>query len=99
VVFLQDGRRQPGSEEIFLWEFLRDRDRLVIPVLTKADKVKQGERHRQLQLFAGALKANSLDPGDAIWFSATTREGRDRLWDRLQACLEEVKASAGAAIP
>ena len=34
VVFLQDGRRLPGPEEIFLWEFLRDRGRRVIPVLT-----------------------------------------------------------------
>jgi len=87
VVFLQDGRRQPGSEELFLWEFLRDRGRQVIPVLTKADKLKQGERQRQLRLFAGPLKDFAVDPGDAIWFSALTREGRDRLWDRLQACL------------
>ena len=87
VVFLQDGRRLPGPEELFLWEFLRDRGRLVIPVLTKADKLKQGERSRQLHRFTAALAACGVDPGDVIWFSALTREGRDRLWDRLLACL------------
>ena len=88
VVFLQDGRRQPGTEELFLWEFLRNRGRRVIPVLTKADKLKRGARSRQLKLFAEALAPFGVDPGDVIWFSALTREGRDRLWDRLLACLE-----------
>ena len=55
VVFLQDGRRVPASEELFLWEFLREQGRRVIPVLTKADKLKRGERSRQLKLFAEAL--------------------------------------------
>jgi GTP-binding protein len=89
VVFLQDGRRQPGPEELFLWEFLRERGRRVIPVLTKADKLKQGERSRQRRYFSEALAAIGIEPGEVIWFSALTREGRDRLWDRLQACLEE----------
>jgi GTP-binding protein len=87
VVFLQDSRRVPGPEELFLWELLRERGRLVIPVLTKADKLKPGERRRQLQLFTGALTALEVDPGEVIWFSALTREGRDRLWDRMLACL------------
>ena len=59
VVFLQDGRRLPASEELFLWEFLREQGRRVIPVLTKADKLKRGERSRQLKLIGagpGALR-------------------------------------------
>jgi GTP-binding protein len=87
VVFLQDSRRAPGPEEQFLWEFLRERGLKVIPVLTKADKLKAGARRRQLELFSGALTALGLDPGEVIWFSALTREGRDRLWERLLACL------------
>ena len=87
VVFLQDGRRLPASEELFLWEFLREQGRRVIPVLTKADKLKQGERSRQLKLIGRALAPFGVDPGEIIWFSALTREGRDRLWDRLLACL------------
>jgi GTP-binding protein len=87
VVFLQDGRRVPASEELFLWEFLREQGRRVIPVLTKADKLKRGERVRQLKLFVEALAPLGVDPGEVIWFSALTREGRDQLWDRLLACL------------
>ena len=89
VVFLQDGRRVPASEELFLWEFLREQGRRVIPVLTKADKLKRGERSRQLHLFTEALAPYEVDPGEIIWYSALTREGRDRLWERLLAGLEE----------
>ncbi len=84
VVFLQDGRRRPGPEELFLWQFLRERRRLVIPVLTKADKLKQGERSRQLKHLAETLAPLGLTAGEVIWFSALTREGRERLWARLQ---------------
>jgi GTP-binding protein len=88
VVFLQDSRRVPGPEEQFLWEFLRERGRRVIPVLTKADKLKAGARRRQLQLFTEALTVLDVDPGEVIWFSTLTREGRDQLWERMLACLE-----------
>lgn len=88
VVFLQDSRRLPGPEEQFLWQFLRERRRPVIPVLTKADKLKPGERRRHLGLFAGSLAGLDVDPGEVLWFSGLTREGRDRLWDRMLACLE-----------
>ena len=62
----------------------------MIPVMTKADKLKQGERHRQLKLFTGALAPLGIDPGGVIWYSALTREGREQLWDQLLACLGEV---------
>ncbi|MFZ0052562.1 MAG: ribosome biogenesis GTP-binding protein YihA/YsxC [Desulfobaccales bacterium] len=83
VVFLQDGRRRLGPEELFLWGYLRDRKRLVIPVLTKADKLKQGERRRQLQHLADNLAPLGVAPGEFIWFSALSREGREDLWARL----------------
>lgn len=87
VVFLQDGRRRPAGEELFLWEFLRERNRAVIPVLTKADKLKRGERSRQLKHLAEAIGPLGMAADEVIWFSATTHEGREQLWARLLACL------------
>ena len=87
VVLLQDGRRRVGPEELFLWEFLKERRRAVIPVLTKADKLKQGERSRQLQHLAEVLGPLGVAAGEVIWFSALTHEGRERLWARLLECL------------
>ena len=94
VVLLQDGRRQPGEEELFLWDFLRSRGRTIIPVLTKADKLKQGERTRQLRNITGTLSSRGGAAEDFLWFSAATREGRDRLWERIMACLGDRGESA-----
>jgi len=89
VVLLQDSRRLPGDDELFLWEFLKQHGRRVIPVMTKADKLKRGERSRQLKLLINALAPLGIDPGGVIWYSALTREGRDQLWDQLLVCLGE----------
>ena len=83
VVFLQDPRRLPGEEELFLWEKLRSWGRAVIPVFTKADKVKKSERGRCLKEIAAVLAPFQVAPHEFIWFSAATHEGRDRLWGRL----------------
>jgi len=83
VVFLQDGRRTPGPEELFLWEFFREHGISVIPVLTKVDKLKQGERAKQLQNTVAALAPLGVKGEEFLWFSAVTREGRDKVWERL----------------
>jgi GTP-binding protein len=83
VVFLQDPRRLPGPEELFLWESLTAAGRTVIPVLTKADKVKKAERARRLKDITGTLAASHITPPPMLWFSAHTKEGRDHLWQRI----------------
>uniref|UniRef100_A0A7V4GA51 Probable GTP-binding protein EngB n=1 Tax=Desulfobacca acetoxidans TaxID=60893 RepID=A0A7V4GA51_9BACT len=88
VVFLQDPRRLPGEEELFLWEKLRGRGLPVLPVLTKADKVKSGERRRHLEAIAAGLSPFQLQKEDFLWFSALTQEGRERLWRALLGHLE-----------
>ena len=83
LVFLQDPRRLPGEEELFLWEHLAKWGRTVIPVLTKADKVKRGERAKRLKEIAAALAPFGVRPEHFLWFSAVTGEGREQLWGRL----------------
>ena len=88
VVFLQDPRRSPGEEELFLWEKFVSWGRQVIPVLTKADKVKRAERGRRLKEIATVLAPFQVPPDQFLWFSAVTGEGREQLWSRLLECLE-----------
>jgi GTP-binding protein len=83
VVFLQDSRRVPGPEELFLREFFREQGIPVIPVLTKADKLKQGQRAKQLKNIVAALAPLGVKGEEFLWFSAVTQEGRDQLWARL----------------
>ncbi len=98
VVFLQDGRRRPGPEELFLWENLLAKQRRVIAVLTKADKLKQGERARQLQIICQVLSPFSLRADDFTWFSAPTHEGRGKLWQRIMEALRGVSGACGTGL-
>jgi GTP-binding protein len=93
VVLLLDPRRRPGPEEIFLWDFLKERGRPVLPVFTKADKLKQGERSRFLKGLIEALAPAGVTARDFVWFSAVTHEGREHLWGRLLAFLGQEAVS------
>jgi GTP-binding protein len=83
VVLLLDCRRLPGPDELEIITQLKIWGRQVIVVLTKADKLKKGQRARQLNEIATQLAPGGIQPQEFIWFSAMTQEGRRELWDRL----------------
>lgn len=83
VVLLLDCRRLPGETELEIISRLQSWRRQVILVLTKADKLKKGQRDRQLREIAARLAPGAVQPQDLIWFSSFTQEGRRELWDRL----------------
>jgi len=84
VVLVMDIRRTPRQEELGLVEWLADRKRRCILVMTKADKLSKA---RQLQQGAAALEAFSKGPDALILFSAKTGQGKDALWEAIEACL------------
>ncbi|BCR03729.1 putative GTP-binding protein EngB [Desulfuromonas versatilis] len=84
VVHLVDLRRVPNEEDLQLLDWLEEYEIPTIPVITKADKVPRSRRERQIK---GILEATGL-PRDAFTlFSAITREGRDEIWQRIEAAL------------
>ncbi|MFZ2088349.1 MAG: hypothetical protein WAU47_07215, partial [Desulfobaccales bacterium] len=67
--------------------------RPVIPVLTKADKIKQGERGKRLREITAELSSFQIAAQDFIWFSASSGEGREILWQRLLKYLGQRQGS------
>jgi GTP-binding protein len=91
VVVLFDIRRVPREEDLQLLDWLEEFSIPTIPVLTKVDKIGRGERARQIKPI---LEATGL-PKDAFsLFSATSREGRDAVWERIEAALALTPAEA-----
>ncbi|MDG2307352.1 MAG: ribosome biogenesis GTP-binding protein YihA/YsxC [Candidatus Binatia bacterium] len=76
VVVIVDSRRGLGDEDRQLLDFLAEHEIPVVPVLSKIDKLKQGERVRQLRTAKEELDG-------VIPFSAMTGEGERDLWRRL----------------
>lgn len=84
VVILFDIRRIPREEDLQLLDWLEEFEIPTIPVITKADKVGKSHRERQLKPI---LEATGL-PRDAFTlFSATSREGREEVWERIEEAL------------
>ncbi|MCP3175697.1 MAG: ribosome biogenesis GTP-binding protein YihA/YsxC [Desulfuromonadales bacterium] len=90
VVILFDIRRVPREEDLQLLDWLEEYQIPTIPVLTKVDKVSRGQREKQIKPI---LAATGL-PRDAFsLFSALNREGRDEVWERIEAALAQERPS------
>lgn len=86
VVVLLDLRRTPGIEEINLLDWLRHYGIAAIPVLTKSDKLSKTKQKKQL---GAASLSLSIPEEQLTLFSAKTGLGKDALWRRIDACLQE----------
>lgn len=86
LLLLFDIRRVPQQEELQLLDWLEELEVPTIPVITKVDKITRGRREKQIQPI---LEATGL-PRDAFTlFSALSREGRDEIWQRIEAALDD----------
>ena len=86
VVVLVDARRGLEAEEIELLGFLAELGRPALLVATKTDKLGRGAAATALRKLAGV--AGGAVPVEG--FSAHTGEGRDRVWRRVAAWLDDV---------
>ncbi|PLY03957.1 MAG: YihA family ribosome biogenesis GTP-binding protein [Desulfuromonas sp.] len=86
VVFILDIRRVPGDEDLKMLDWLEEFEVPTIPVITKIEKVNRSQRDAEPRKI---MAATGL-PRDAFsLFSATTREGRDEIWERIAEALDE----------
>lgn len=77
LVLLLDVRRTPEEDEGVLAQLARSRGLGFVAIATKVDKLGRAERERRLRTLDGA------ELGPWIPFSATTREGRDRVMEAV----------------
>ena len=84
VVSILDIRHKPTGQDVQLLQWLTSTGVVVVPVLTKADKLSKTQQKAQLKLIG---QHTGLAPDEMILFSAESRQGRGELWARLlQIC-------------
>lgn len=83
LTLLCDVRREPREEESLFVEWLKERHIPLMVVLTKIDKVTKNNQIRSLRIWEKCLGAE----GEIVLFSATTGEGKDKVWKRLDLAL------------
>lgn len=92
VVLLVDIRRNPTDLDLQMQEWLEHWQIPYLLVATKADKLKQGERARQLKKIREAFDPEGRH--DVIAFSCQVNLGRKELWARLRDALNEAPEEA-----
>ncbi|WP_018085821.1 ribosome biogenesis GTP-binding protein YihA/YsxC [Desulfurispora thermophila] len=86
VLLLLDIRHAPGQHDRQLWEWLGYYRVPAVLVATKADKLSNNQRLKQLAVIKNAL--NLPDEQPLIPFSARTGEGLPQLWRQIELLLK-----------
>ena len=87
VVVIVDARRGVGGEDRALLDWLAERGRRAIVVVTKVDKLPKTKRRAVIKQIADALELGLQHL--PVSFSARSGEGRGVLWGRMQTLAGE----------
>ena len=82
-IHIVDSRHEPSKQDLQLHEWLVHHHKPHLIVATKSDKLSKNELSRNVKRAARAFKSDNL-----IIYSATKREGRDRLWNAIEKSLK-----------
>ena len=86
---LVDIRHQPSTQDIAMYDILRDNGFEVVLIANKADKLSKNQRQKALSIIAKTMGA----PKDSlVIFSAITREGKEQLQALATAYLQQQAA-------
>src|SRR2546421_1092459 len=82
-IHIVDSRHEPSKQDLQLNEWLvhPHKPNLILP--TKSGKLSQNELSRNIKRAARAFKSDNL-----LIYSATKREGRERLWSAIEKSLK-----------
>src|SRR6266481_3440508 len=82
-IHIVDSRHEPTKQDLQLHEWLVHYHKPHLIVATKSDKLSKNELSRNVKRAAHAFKSDNL-----FIYSATKREGRDRLWSAIEKSLK-----------
>lgn len=86
ALLLLDIRHTPTQDDLLMYEYFKKRHLHIIIILTKADKLSNNQRFKQVKIIKEKLNAR---PGDQmILFSSVTKENRELIWDTIESKIE-----------
>ena len=85
MIQLVDLRHVPTKDDVEMVRYAKEHKIRLVIVATKADKVGQSQRHKQLKQIAQKLE---VDMNNIFVFSSLTKEGLDKIQERLQYIYE-----------
>ena len=91
VFLLIDIRQEPSNNDCLMYDWICDRGYQPIIIATKLDKINRSQIQKQVKVIKNTLKVkeNTI----VIPFSAETKQGREEIYDIIDALLEEENPS------
>lgn len=87
VFLLVDIRHDPSANDKMMYEWMVYQGFHPIIIATKLDKIKRSQLQKQIKAIKNGL---NVEPETIlIPFSAETKQGRDEIWDLIEAILEQ----------
>lgn len=86
LIVIMDIRRDISDEDISLINWLAEYGIKLIPVFTKADKLKPQKRAARLKQLKKDF--SQISDHSPVLFSARTREGKDEIWSRIEEAIK-----------
>ncbi|MFD2926130.1 ribosome biogenesis GTP-binding protein YihA/YsxC [Halobacillus naozhouensis] len=76
-----DSRHKPTEDDCLMYDYLKHFELPVMVIATKLDKIKKGQRNKQLKLINETLEME--DDDILIPFSSETGEGKELAWTTM----------------
>lgn len=89
IFLLVDIRHEPSGNDKGMYDWCIQYGFNPIIIATKADKVSKAQKLKQVALIRRSLNCVAGTP--IIPYSSITKEGRDEIWEYIDACLEMYK--------
>ncbi|MFD1431408.1 ribosome biogenesis GTP-binding protein YihA/YsxC [Lacticaseibacillus yichunensis] len=86
VVQMVDARHEPSADDVSMYQYLKYFHLPVLVVATKIDKTSRAKQNAVIKMVKQGLDLNQTD--HLVLFSATTGEGKDAVWQWLEATAE-----------
>lgn len=86
VFLLIDIRHEPGNNDVIMYDWIKRHGYQPIIIATKLDKINRSQVQKQVKLIRTKLSADK--DCVVIPFSATTKQGREEIYELLDGLLE-----------
>ncbi|KGP90906.1 GTP-binding protein [Pontibacillus chungwhensis BH030062] len=87
AMLIVDIRHDPSEDDQLMYDFLKHYELPVTVVATKLDKIKKGQRAKQLKRIIDVLEMEEEDK--LLPFSSETGEGKDEAWGIIKPYLKK----------
>lgn len=86
IILLVDIRHEPGKNDIMLYDWMVYNGFEPLVIATKLDKIKRSQIQKHVSVIKKTLGVEDIH--NIIPFSATTKQGKDQIWEVLDRLID-----------